>query len=132
MGYRCAICNTFYGRSYSIVLRHMRSHQFDANLSTKGGINSCQETYDNYGSFRSHVYRKHRDVMFSNTASDYNHTNAESDHDQGQTTMAADTTAENNQNGDMEECTEIDLKRSAALFLLRAKYQLGDVTENIH
>ena len=41
----------------------MKTHRFDPNLSIKCGINSCSERYKNYESFRSHVYRKHKEVI---------------------------------------------------------------------
>jgi len=65
MGYSCSICNKFIARSYQAVLRHMKYHQFNPNLSIKCGIGHCQAVYSKYESFRSHVYRKHREAIFS-------------------------------------------------------------------
>ena len=59
----CTICNQFASSSYAAVLRHMGSHRFDPALSIKCGINECSECYKNFESFRSHIYRKHRDIL---------------------------------------------------------------------
>lgn len=63
--YVCTICNSFVGQTFSATLRHMGSHHFDPGLLIQCGINSCTEQYKNFGSFRSHVYRKHREVLVS-------------------------------------------------------------------
>ena len=60
----CTICDQFAGRSFASVLRHIGSiHRFDPGLSIRCGIKACPETYTNFESFRSHVYRKHRDIL---------------------------------------------------------------------
>ena len=60
----CSICNYFGGQSFSSVLRHIGEvHRFDPGLVIRCGIDRCPETYKNFESFRSHVYRKHRDVI---------------------------------------------------------------------
>ena len=60
----CQISNTFGGNSFSSVLRHIGEiHRHDPNLSVRCGIHRCPQTYVKYESFRSHVYRKHRDVL---------------------------------------------------------------------
>ena len=48
----------------------MRTHRNDPNLSLICGINSCPEEYTVYESFRSHVYRKHREVLCPRTNND--------------------------------------------------------------
>lgn len=61
--YVCTICNLFARKTFSAVLRHIGTHRFDSGLFIKCGINSCPENYKNFESFRSHVYRKHREVL---------------------------------------------------------------------
>ena len=62
--YVCTICDQFRGRSFAAVLRHIgASHRYDPGLSIRCGIRSCPETCTKFESFRSHVYRKHRDVL---------------------------------------------------------------------
>lgn len=62
--YTCQICNLFGGNSFASVLRHIGEiHRFDPGLVIRCGIEHCPQTYTNYESFRSHVYRKHRVVL---------------------------------------------------------------------
>ena len=62
--YVCTICDQFRGTSFAAVLRHIgTSHRYDPGLSIRCGIDLCPETYTKFESFRSHVYRKHRDVL---------------------------------------------------------------------
>ena len=50
--------------SIASMLRHMGEIQrYDPNLSIRCGIDGCPLSYTNFDSFRSHVYRKHRDVL---------------------------------------------------------------------
>ena len=65
--YVCTICHEFAGRSFAVVLRHIGySHRYDPGLRIRCGIKSCPETYTNFESFRSHVYRKHREELYLN------------------------------------------------------------------
>ena len=62
--YVCTICDKFAGRSFAAVLRHIgSSHRYDPGLRIRCGIKSCPETYTVFESFRSHVYRKHREEL---------------------------------------------------------------------
>ena len=64
--FTCPICNLFGGNSFASVLRHIGEvHRFDPGLTIRCGIERCPQTYSNYESFRSHVYRKHRHVLHS-------------------------------------------------------------------
>lgn len=61
----CSLCNCFAGQSFSSVLRHIRNiHKHDPGFQIQCGLEQCPKTYKNYDSFRSHVYRKHRSVLF--------------------------------------------------------------------
>lgn len=63
----CQICNLFGGSTFSAVLRHMGEiHRYDLGLIIRCGIYQCPQTYSNYESFRSHVYRKHRKYFIVN------------------------------------------------------------------
>ena len=64
----CSICNDFAGASFSSVLCHIG----DVHKSQIGpaptvavwcGIDGCPRSYENYESFRSHVYRKHSHML---------------------------------------------------------------------
>ena len=63
MAWLCTLCQRYIAGCYGNVLRHVKCHQYDENFQLKCGINSCQETYTTYESFRSHVYHKHREVL---------------------------------------------------------------------
>lgn len=63
--FACTLCTHFVGKSFAAVLRHIgTTHRYDPGLSIKCGIKSCPGVYTNFESFRSHVYRKHRDELF--------------------------------------------------------------------
>ena len=64
----CCLCSSFSGHLFSAILRHIGEiHQHDPNLTIECGIEGCPQTYKNFESFRSHVYRKHRDVLHLQT-----------------------------------------------------------------
>ena len=89
----------------------MGTHHFDAGLSIRCGINSCTEQYKNCESFRSHVYRKHREVLVTDSA-------------QAETLVRGSLDKDSETNGDgWDEDVEVeqrtcndDPKRLAALF----------------
>ena len=64
----CHICDKFGGNSFRAVLRHVGEvHKHDPNFFIRCGIHHCPQTYTNFFSFRSHVYRKHRDFAETDT-----------------------------------------------------------------
>ena len=68
MVFVCTLCSQFAARTYLPVLSHIGSvHRFGATRRIECGIDGCPATYttNTYESFRSHVYRKHRDVLYS-------------------------------------------------------------------
>ena len=115
--YVCTICDLFAGQSFAAVLRHIgNTHRYDPGLSIRCGIESCPEVYVNFESFRSHVYRKHRDAVYSCPSRSEN----ESQDQRG------DTQEEflDDWSDDMfESGNEIadDIKTSAAKFLLKTR-----------
>lgn len=95
----------------------MSNHRFDPGLIIRCGINSCPETYRKFESFRSHIYRKHREVLGPDGAEDEDHVSRSIsvEHEaEGEQTSATNS-------DDDAETTEHDnpAKRSAALFLLK-------------
>lgn len=63
--FSCCLCDGFAGNSFGSLLRHIGEiHRHDPNLCIQCGIGGCPETYKRYDSFRSHIYRKHRDVFY--------------------------------------------------------------------
>ena len=119
--YVCTICNLFAGQSFSSVLRHMGNHRQDPGLFIRCGINSCTEQYKNFESFRSHVYRKHRETLHSSHPApaqglrngtlqqEENEVNGDREIDGWESDVNREKTVVNNG----------DSKRLAALFLLK-------------
>jgi len=114
--YACTIRNLFAGHGFSATLRHMGTHRFDAASFIRCGINSCTEQYKNFKSFRSHVYRKQREVLVSDStpiktlvSSSLDQVDSEMDGDGGEEDV------------EIEQRTQFndDPNRSAALFLLK-------------
>lgn len=107
----CSICNLFRGNTYAAVLRHIGEiHRHDPALHIRCGIHRCPQTYGNYESFRSHVYRKHRDAL----------------HQQPTTSSACDDLPSDNEDGD--DYSELgpsqpDIKNGGAKFLLKTRDQ---------
>ena len=67
--YVCTICNLFGGNNFAAVLRHIGElHRYDPGLVIRCGIDCCPQTYNNFESYRSHVYRKHRYALHSNSS----------------------------------------------------------------
>ena len=97
----------------------MGTHRFDPGLRIRCGINSCIEQYKNFESFRSHVYRKHRDVLVIHSASAEPLTIGSLDQQHGE--MDGECW-EKDVEVELRTCN-YDLKRSAALFLLKTRQE---------
>ena len=62
--WKCSLCSHFSAPSFRGVIRHIGEvHQYEPNFQVKCGVEGCSMRYSVYGSFRSHVYRKHRDLL---------------------------------------------------------------------
>ena len=60
--YHCPVCPSCASDNFLPVLRHIGAvHSFDARFSITCGINGCQATYKKFASYKTHIYRKHRD-----------------------------------------------------------------------
>ena len=73
MVFVCTLCSQFAARTYLPVLSHIGFvHRFGATKRIECGIDGCPASYttNTYESFRSHVYRKHRDVLYSQDVED--------------------------------------------------------------
>ena len=120
--YVCTICNLFVGKSFSTVLRHMGTHRYDPGLRIRCGINSCTDQYKNFESFRSHVYRKHREALIhtSNPAPTQAITNGrlglETDED-----LQMDDWGNDLLEHERARSVDADPQRLAALFLLKTR-----------
>ena len=67
MKYTCQICRRYSRSAYVLILRHIKQvHSFSPNFKIVCDLNpnfNCAATYVNYESFRSHVYKKHKDIV---------------------------------------------------------------------
>ena len=66
----CPICGEFARYSYAGIVRHIgQVHSFDADFHVVCGLGptKCPATYTNFQSYRSHVYKKHREELVSAT-----------------------------------------------------------------
>lgn len=112
----CSICNKFGGNSFSAVLRHMGEiHRHDPSLHIRCGVDRCPQTYTNYESFRSHVYRKHRDVLYLNPAAPEFDTNVVPEEDLSDISLL--------HNDELEQTDEYDQSLHGAKFLLKTREQ---------
>lgn len=116
----CTICKSFASRSYRSVLNHIGTiHTFGPSKEIHCGIDGCPASYktENYNSFRSHVYRKHCDVLFLGGTSASGHEtpqNGECSNDQ-----PVDNDVDPNSDSDHQAVAGPDMKKAAALFLLK-------------
>lgn len=116
--YVCSLCNRFRGSNFAYILRHIgNTHRFDPGFSIACGLKSCPATYTNYESFRSHVYRKHRDELFLESTVPTPDSHAE----ETDSSMLdwEDTDAFDGNHGHSTE--QNDLKLHAAKFILKTK-----------
>ena len=134
MAWLCTLCQRYIAGCYGNVLQHVKCHQYDENFQLKCGINSCQETYTIYESFRSHVYRKHREVLHPSGSVNNNETlsvdnisNSETDDDDinnvpDYNNDPDDVSSDSSDNDDQMEHSaqnKPDLKSSAARLILK-------------
>ena len=60
----CPVCSKFEGSHLGHLLSHIGvKHSSDLQFFITCGLDNCPQTYSDFGSFRSHVYRKHRNLM---------------------------------------------------------------------
>ena len=122
----CTICNNFVRSSFKAVFRHMSQHRCDPGLSIVCGIDSCTEVYTKYDSYRTHVYRKHREYVIGSSTSTLSETGSSSSnvhiglHEGGHECESDDEVDDRIAGCDFES-ESIFPKRSSALFLLKTR-----------
>lgn len=117
----CPLCRSFAATTYKGVLRHLGTvHAHEARFHVQCDFPGCPRTYTNYHSYKTHLYRKHREFLLGHTPP-----NTESD----DSIIEVDTGADNS--GDSCSVQQVTLpaisrtnvsKREAALFTLKAKH----------
>lgn len=62
--WRCPLCHCFAAPGPKGILRHMGTiHAMDSNFHVICGLQWCPRSYNNYHSYKKHMYKKHRDVL---------------------------------------------------------------------
>ena len=109
----CWICRKYAAPTLKAVIRHIGAvHAHDPNFHICCGINGCSRVYTVFHSFRRHFYRKHRHVETLETLGNLSITDeAHFDNDYTEESNVAL----------MSDPSPMDMKRQAALFLLKAK-----------
>ena len=121
----CTLCSHFAGRGFSDVLCHIgTTHRYDPGLSIRCGIRACPKVYTNFESFRSHVYRKHRDELFNQDTGSVDSDSTKSTHFQDCLSLGFSETEEEASVGLCPVTDSRDppsLQRNVAKFLLKTK-----------
>ena len=64
MAFVCSLCHQFASPTFRGVFKHIGIiHSFEPNFKVTCGISGCEATFTVYSSWRSHIYRKHRNEM---------------------------------------------------------------------
>ena len=126
--YCCNICSLFASPSFSAVLRHIgNTHAGDPNLSIVCPVPGCprESPYSNYESFRSHVYRKHREVLDSGLSRSNVEGGRKDPEDISEGSGDEDSIERGNSDCNTEgfepQSSGINLQSSAARFLLKTR-----------
>lgn len=126
--YNCPLCNI---HTFSLIkqIRHIGLyHGNDATFAFTCGLNGCAQVNKCFSSYRSHVYRKHRDLLASNENGgqleeiecndddDDDNNNSDYDHDDG-TQSDVPVHAREYKTENLVK----DLKRNLCLFILKLR-----------
>ena len=112
--FTCWVCYKFAAASLKALIRHICAvHSSDQNFQVTCSNNECPRTYKRFHSFRRHFYRDHHNssVEVSQTIE----TNAES------LVNVDDNASDNDLSVNYTAATHYDMKRQAAVFLLKAR-----------
>lgn len=64
--FKCSFCDNFAAPTFGGVYRHIAAlHKYDPNFHICCGIDGCPATFKKVESWRSHIFRKHRKLDFS-------------------------------------------------------------------
>ena len=124
--YACPLCHEFARTTYKAILRHIGEvHSFSPDFHIECGLGRdtrCPATYTNYVSFRSHVYKKHRDELFPEEQPVLRD---EEDTSSLHLTSLMEIESDGDGPADHAECTPTktgpdSVKQAAALFILKS------------
>ena len=125
--FKCQICEEFARDTYPPVLRHIGEvHSFEPNFHVVCGLildstqAVCSATYSNHGSFRSHVYSKHRQVMnLHSTTQPTGEISFEEDREEGYNNAEMVNSTADSAHHRVSDSEESQITRAAALFILK-------------
>ena len=107
----CPLCDSFAAPSLKRVVRHIGIvHAHEAGFHVTCGVDGCTKTYRKFVSYKKHMYVKHRDAQSIGRR----------EHDismQDVETVRSDSPMPE----DEQEMYRTQLRRSAALFILKAR-----------
>lgn len=64
MVFKCPLCSRFAGCSLKVIIRHLGIvHASEAGFHIKCAKEDCPRTYNNFYSYKKHMYHKHRDLL---------------------------------------------------------------------
>ena len=117
---KCTLCGWFAAKSLKGVLRHMGTvHAHEAGFYVRCDVHGCPRTYQNFHSYKKHLYTKHREVLdISSSELDIEEDGARSS---GGNSTPSPCPSE--PEPDDDRCTSRKKQmREAALFVLKAKH----------
>ena len=121
MRFTCNICHRFAASTTEAVLRHVYAvHSADPGFSLQCGINGCSRSFTVFKSFRQHVRRRHKDFA-DNSDDDEEEDEREDERDDMEIENGDSGIPEAESEASAAEEPRVDLKRNAALFLLKMK-----------
>ena len=120
----CPICGQFARRTYQGILRHIGEvHKFSPDFHITCGLGSdekCPATYTKYESFRSHVYKKHREELFSECVQNGDVHQDDSDDAGVSLLQDGEEGGVNSTSSSPATAGNMSVKRAAALFILKS------------
>ena len=122
--YYCFLCQTFRSSTFAAVVHHIGAvHAFEPSFNISCGIDGCpRHPYNNFVSYKKHLYRHHPEVLSTHqTASSTTLTDESScsPNISLEGDIAPITDEEQSDVCTFSSSQEDDIKRSAALFILK-------------
>ncbi|XP_033097594.1 uncharacterized protein LOC117101675 [Anneissia japonica] len=73
MVYNCSLCGYFESSKLCKIVSHIsQNHSLDPNFYISCGLDDCPQSFRNFASFKSHLYRKHREHFFIDLGTESN------------------------------------------------------------
>ena len=106
-------------------------HRYDPNLHIRCGIQGCPQTYKKFESFRSHVYRKHRESLhFTEQSNHQNVSNPPQSSNQDSQDLDPDSSADTATTNDHLSAAALSDITGRFILKLREEYRIPQSTTN--